>query len=261
MQICLRPQTPVSLTILLGFLEGINMNDHKFAFIICTNDVLLLNESLHYLDHLVIPDGYETDLLTITDAACITQGYNEAMYASDAKYKIYMHQDVFLLNKNILEDLLSVFASDPQIGMVGMVGYERVAADGIMWHTDRIGNMYLRHPPSPYPALSDYHYDITDGYDYAAQIDGFFMATSHDLPWDTDRLDGWDFYDAFQSIRFLQEGYKIAVPRQKHPWCIHDDNRILSLSHYDHYRQIFLQTYPQLLGKKYTEILPGNPFR
>ncbi len=231
------------------------MDDHKFAFIICTNNTLLLEECFHYIDHLTIPDGYEVELLTISDAPCMTQGYNEAMLASNARYKIYMHQDVFILNRNILGDLLAVFASDPQIGMIGMVGYKTVAADGIMWHTDRTGSIYVRHPQTPYPALSDYHYDITDGYEFVAEIDGFFMASSQDLPWDIDRLDGWDFYDAFQSIRFLLKGYKIAVPFQRHPWCIHDDDKMLSLYNYDHYRQIFLREYQPFLGKSYAEIL------
>lgn len=230
------------------------MNDHKFAFIICTNDSLLLEECLHYIDHLIIPEGYETELLTVTDADSITQAYNEAIQASDARYKIYMHQDVFILNRNILSDLLAIFASDPQIGMIGMVGYEKISPDGIMWHTDRTGSVYLRHPTVPYPALSDYRYNIADGYNYVAEIDGFFIATARDLLWDTDHLGGWDFYDAFQSIRFLLNGYKVIVPCQKHPWCMHDDSKMLTLSHYDHYRQIFLQTYSQFLGKSYTEI-------
>lgn len=232
------------------------MNNHKFAIIICTNDALILEECLHYIDHLIIPDGYEIDLLTITEASCMTQGYNEAMQASDARYKIYMHQDVFILNKNILGDLLSVFMSDPQIGMVGMVGYERISPDGIMWHGKRLGNLYVDNPNTPYPALSDYRYHVTrDSYNYAAEIDGFFMATCQDLLWDTDRLDGWDFYDAFQSIRFLLAGYKIAVPFQRHPWCMHDDNKFPSLFHYNHYRQIFFRDYRQFLGKSQAEIL------
>ena len=230
------------------------MNDHKFAFIICTNDTRLLEECLHYIDHLIIPEGYETELLTVTGAECITRAYNEAMQASDAKYKIYMHQDVFILNLNLLTDLLTIFASDPQIGMIGMVGYEKVSPDGIMWHTDRSGDLYMRSPKIPYPALSDYRYNIVDGYNYVAEIDGLFMATSYDLPWDTAKLNGWDFYDAFQSIHFLLKGYKIAVPCQKHPWCMHDDNKFPSLFHYDQYRQLFLQTYRQFLGKSYVEI-------
>lgn len=232
------------------------MNHHKIAFIICTNNDLLLEETVHYMNHLTIPDGYVTDLLTIKEASSMTEGYCEAMSQTDAKYKIYMHQDVFILNCNILNDLLSIFQSDPQIGMIGMVGYDTVSPDGIMWHKKRLGNLYQSKPDSTYPALSQYQYSLTeDGYSCAAEIDGFFMATVYDLPWNTEILKGWDFYDAFQSIHYLTSGYKIAVPVQKYPWCMHDDNKFPNLTHYNYYRKLFMQTYPHYLGKNYKEIL------
>lgn len=232
------------------------MNDHKFAFIICTNDDLLLEECIHYINHLTIPPGYELDLLTIADAPCITAGYNAGMTASDARYKIYMHQDVFLLNRNILSDLLAIFASDPRIGLIGMVGYDRVSPDGIMWHVPRSGNLYTRKDASRYPDPASYRFSIhRDGYQPVAEVDGFFMATCVDLPWDTDVLKGWDFYDAFQSIRFLQSGYKAVVPVQNHPWCLHDDNKFLNLSDYNTYRKLFLKIHADILGKDWAEVL------
>lgn len=236
------------------------MNSHKFCFIICTNNSLLLEESIHYINHLHVPSGYEITLLTISDAASMTSGYNEGMAASDAKYKIYMHQDVFILNKNILSDLLAIFQSDPQIGMIGMVGYDEVSLDGIMWHAaQRRGNIYQKKPTASYPCLSEYHYSLEkDGFHQAAEIDGFLMATSHDLPWNTELLKDWDFYDAFQSINFLQHGYKIAVPFQRHPWCMHDDGKFLNMDKYNKYRQIFVRTYKEYLGKSFTEIFNPN---
>lgn len=232
------------------------MNPHKFCFIICTNNDLLLNESIHYINHLQVPDGYEIDLLTISDAASMTAGYNEAMVVSDAKYKVYMHQDVFILNKNILSDLLAIFQSDPQIGMIGMVGYETVSPDGIMWHAPQNrGNIYKKNPAVPYPHLSEYRYSLAkEGFHLVAEVDGFLMATSHDLPWNTELLKDWDFYDAFQSINFLQHGYKIAVPVQRHPWCLHDDSKFLNMEKYDRYRHIFVDIYRQYLGQYYWEI-------
>lgn len=231
------------------------MNEHKFCFIICTNNDLLLEEAIHYINHIHIPEGYEIDILTITDADSMTKGYQEAMTASDAKYKIYMHQDVFILNKNILFDLLSIFQSDPKIGLIGMVGYDTVSPDGIMWHKKREGNLYQPHPQSVYPPLQQYQYSLSkDGFSYVALVDGFFMATSHDLPWNTELLTGWDFYDAFQSMHFLQHEYKIAVPRQTHPWCMHDDNKIVNLTSYDYYRHVFMNTFHDCLGKHYSSI-------
>lgn len=229
------------------------MNDHKFCFIICSNNDLLLEECIHYINHIKIPQGFEIDLLVINEAESMTQGYNEAMMKADARYKIYMHQDVFLLNSNILSDLLAIFSSDQQIGMIGMVGYDTVSPDGIMWRSKCCGSIYGR--PS-FSELIDYSYSIRkDGFSYVAEIDGFFMATAYDLSWDTEQLKDWDFYDAFQSINFLRQGYKIAVPVQRHPWCMHDDGKILNIRNYNYYRHIFLEKYREYLGKHWSEIL------
>lgn len=236
-----------------------NINDHKFAFIICANDLLLLEECIHYINHLNIPEGYELDVLSINEATCITDAYNEAMSSSDAKYKIYMHQDVFILNKNLLGDLLEIFNSDAKIGMIGMVGYESVSTDGIMWHTKRLGNLYLSHPEYTYPSLSDYRYQLhEDNYSLVAEIDGFFMATCLDLPWDR-RLTGWDFYDAFHSMNFLLQGYKIAVPLQIYPWCMHDSGKISNLTNYNQARQLFFDIFPNCLGKHWSDIYRKSP--
>lgn len=231
------------------------MNDHKFAFIICSNHPILLDECLYYINNLVIPEGYSIDVLTIQDASSMTSAYNEAMTASDAKYKIYMHQDVYLLNRNFLTDLLAIFQSNPRIGLVGMVGYKSIASDGIMWHAPRYGNLYYANPAIPYPALESYSYSLEqDGYHSVALIDGLLMATAYDLPWDSALLTGWDFYDAFQSVHFLQEGYCIAVPQQRHPWCLHDSGPFNNMVHYNQYLQIFRQRWNCLLGKNLQQI-------
>lgn len=234
------------------------MNNYKFAFIICTNDELLLNECVHYINNLHVPAGYDVELLTIPDAPCITSGYNEAMAATDAKYKIYMHQDVFILNKNFLQDILSIFLEDSSIGMIGMVGYRSVSKDGIMWQSSdvRYGSLFFG---SHYfeETRNTYHYSLQkDSYHYVALIDGLLMATSCDLPFDTQHIDGWDFYDAFQSMNYLLHGYHVVVPEQRFPWCIHDDNILLNLFHYNAYREKFVETYKEFLGKSYDQIIP-----
>lgn len=229
------------------------MNEKKFCFILCTNDDLMLSECIHYINHLYIPEGYELDLLTVADASSMTEGYNSAMAESDAKYKIYMHQDVFILNKNLLFDLLTIFESDSSIGMVGMIGYDTIASDGIMWHETRVGDLWQ--PNKAYPPLETYRFSLDkDGISNAALIDGFFMATAYDLPWNTEDVTAWDFYDAYQSISFWLHQYKVIVPTQEHPWCLHDDDRFLNLTNYDTYRQKFMKRYKHLLGKRYTEI-------
>lgn len=232
------------------------MNKHSFAFIICSNNPTVLNECIFYINNLTIPENYSVDILTVENASSITSAYNEAMHSSDAKYKIYLHQDVFILNRNFLYDILSIFESDSKIGLIGMIGYEKISSDGIMWHASRCGNQYLLNPAIPYPPLDTYSYSPEkDSYTSVALIDGFLMVTAYDLPWDEKDITGWDFYDAYQSIHFLENGYQIAVPMQRHPWCLHDSGPFSNLIHYDKYRKCFKEKYSFLLGKNINEIM------
>ena len=41
---------------------------------------------------------------------------------SSAKYKIYMHQDVFIVNRYFIYDVISIFNADKAIGVIGLVG-------------------------------------------------------------------------------------------------------------------------------------------
>ena len=56
---------------------------------------MYLDERVYYINKLEIPTEYEIDIITVRDADSMTSGYNAAMQTSDAKYKIYIHQDVF----------------------------------------------------------------------------------------------------------------------------------------------------------------------
>ena len=101
------------------------LNEHKIAFIICTNNQLYCKECLYYISLLDVPEGYEIDVMTIEGAEYITKAYNAAMGESDAKYKVYLHQDVFILNRNFIQDIVNIF-SDEKIGMIGFAGRTRV---------------------------------------------------------------------------------------------------------------------------------------
>lgn len=97
------------------------MNDKKICFILCVNNDMYLDECVYYINKLEIPTEYEIDIITVRDADSMTSGYNAAMQTSDAKYKIYIHQDVFLIKKDMIYDILRIF-EDNNIGMIGMIG-------------------------------------------------------------------------------------------------------------------------------------------
>ena len=98
------------------------LDDSKFCFISCVNDDFFYDECQLYLQHLNFPQGMCGEIVAVRDAKSMTAGYQAAMEASDAKYKIYLHQDVFVVNKNILHELLMLFRHNPRIGMIGVAG-------------------------------------------------------------------------------------------------------------------------------------------
>ena len=126
--------------------QKLGIMENKICFIICSNNSLFLDECLLYISRLEIPLGYELETISIRDAKSMTSGFNEGMMATNAKYKVYLHQDVFIVYKNFLQSILDIFHSDPMIGMIGMVGSLKIPVDGVMWHGYRAGALYSSTP-------------------------------------------------------------------------------------------------------------------
>lgn len=74
-------------------------NPNKICFIICVNNDFWFRECVRYIEWLDVPEGMEIEILEIREAASMTAGYNEGMNSTDAKYKVYMHQDAFIINR------------------------------------------------------------------------------------------------------------------------------------------------------------------
>ena len=220
------------------------MNNQKICFILCVNSQFFFEECLLYLERLLVPEGFEVEVRPIWGADSMTNGYNRVMPETDAKYKIYMHQDTLIVNKYFLHDMLAIFGVDEEIGMIGMVGCEKLPEDGVMWHGFRCGAVYGSDVPLPKDiSASAYRYRLQeDGYTEVEAVDGFLMATCCEIPWREDIFDGWDFYDVSQSFEYRRKGKKIVVPKQLRPWCAHNDG-ILSMWNYEKYKRIFLQEY------------------
>ncbi len=214
------------------------MDSKKICFIICTNDSQYEAEATYFISRLNIPDGYSIDLLSIWEAASMASGYNEGMSASDAKYKVYLHQDTMIIEKDFISKMLNIFEEE-SIGMIGMVGSVSLPDDYVMWHGDRVGHLYCCNVSRMDDWLLG---DIHGKYQEVAAIDGLLMATQYDIPWRDDIFDKWDFYDVSQSIEFKNAGYKVVVPNMPKPWCIHDAG-FMNLTNYYEERDKFIKTY------------------
>lgn len=222
------------------------MNQHKIAFIICANNALYYDECVRYINDLNIPEGLCTDIICIQEADSMTQGYNAGMQASDAKYKVYLHQDTFILNRNFIKDMLQVFSSDISIGLLGVLGIPQLPSDVNCHLCKKVGNIikYDGHTIMDTDLLLQRQ---DQNWQEVEAIDGLLMATQYDIPWREDFLDGWDFYDISQSLEMKRHGYKVVVPYQKETWCYHNCG-CPNLQKYDYYRKKMLLEYPEVFN-------------
>jgi hypothetical protein len=228
---------------ILAFPEGVKeMADfHKFEFIYCVSNPAQFQDSWQCAGALRIPAGFAVSKTTLYDTTSICQGYNQAMRNSNAKYKIYLHQDVNILNPDFLHHILYLFRKYPNLGMLGVLGTKRLPPNGIWWEAEQqLGKVYF------FNEALNCNMEITGEYEKVQVIDGMIMITQYDLPWREDLLKGWHFYDMAQSLEFIKAGYDVGVPQQATPWCSH--NTTTPLIPFQENQLIFLNEYRQWIG-------------
>ncbi len=211
-------------------------------FIICSNKDEFFQIASNHIYLLRVPEEVNIQVLRVSGATSMTSGYNYAMRRSSAKYKIYMHQDVYIINPNFIFDLIGLFQSDRKLGLIGMVGAKHLPKNGIWWEAaQKYGRVIENRVTYRYLDFDG----ITDPVQYVDAVDGLLMATQYDLPWMEELFDGWHFYDSAQSLEFRRAGYKVGVVKQTDPWCIHDmgSGHTFDVSSYNKYRRIFVEKY------------------
>ena len=224
------------------------MNPKKVSFIICVNNELYFNECQYYINRLMIPEGFEVDVISIREASGMAAGYNAAMRESDAKYKVYLHQDVFIINRSFIADMVSVFEQDRKVGLLGCIGSDCLPLHakaitawnvGCIQHNCTPGKMQCRQNADRTPVEVE-------------GLDGLLLATQYDVVWREDLFDNWHFYDISQCLEMRRLGYKVVVPYQERPWCCHD-NTYAKLDKYEEYVGRFSREYQDIKSFQPTE--------
>lgn len=217
------------------------IDNNKICFITCVNDKTIYQKSLSYINNLVIPEGFSVEMIPIENINYMTKGYNYALSKDNAKYKVYIHQDVYFNNKDFLIEMLDIFKNNPQIGIMGVVGSEDIPKSGIWWNSNKkYGKVY--DSCTGKMQLLKFH-DVSTEYESVSLLDGLIMITQNDIPWREDVFTGWHFYDASQCLEFIKAGYIVAIPKQTEPWCIHDCGIINTANGYEIYRKLFIKEY------------------
>jgi hypothetical protein len=219
--------------------------NNKVAFIICVLNESHFKTCMSCINDLEIPLGIEVDVISVRGTKSIAQAYNMALNQTDAKYKVYLHSNTYIISKNFIKDILDIFISNNQVGLIGVVGAKRLPANGLWWDdVGRVGEInILRNVTCDHNKLNN----IIEKYEIVEAVDGLIMATQFDMKWKEEIFDGLYFYDISQCIEFKKKGVQVVVPRQEKTWCIHDwGNEVDSGFNNDNerYRNIFLKEYP-----------------
>ena len=218
------------------------LDPQKVAFITCVNSNDWYSECRRYLESLRVPDGMTVEFHPVRGAASMCAGYNAGMMASDAKYKVYLHQDTLVVNKHLIRDLLRIFA-DPAIGLVGVIGCRSLPRTGVWWDGMRTYGRVL-HACEPESVVDSHCMEPAGAYQEVEACDGLFLATQVDLRWRDDLFTGWHLYDTSECMEMQRQGYRVVIPNQSADfWCIHCPKEKPLATSYKRYQKAFLREY------------------
>lgn len=218
---------------------GKQMSDRTFLFVTCVNDEVLYSICLHHIEQLEVPNGYKVEFLAIRDAKSMTEGYNRAL-KHGAKYKIYLHQDAFILYNQFLHKILTLFQSNPQLGLLGMTGCIGRQKDGNWCKGFMVGKMVAFQSEQ----IREFNYkEVNTPFEQVDLLDGYIMITQYDVPWNEDVFDGFHLYDSSACVEFIKRGYIVGIPKQDEYWTMHYINHAIDDSKWRYYQQVFQAHY------------------
>ncbi|SFG76772.1 Glycosyltransferase like family protein [Lachnospiraceae bacterium C7] len=236
-------------------------NDKKIEFIMCTNNEKYSDEAIYYLNSIELPKDYVVEISLVFNAPSMTAGYNFAMKKSDAKYKIYMHHDVFIVDKEFIKKVIEGF-NKTNYKLLGVIGCIKLAKTGVWWEGDEnliVGSLYQDYVLSvgrTYKTTdSEYFVSKNNGNEkyriYKTEtLDGLILMTSEDIKWREDLFDHFHFYDTSQCLEFKRKGMDIGILVDKeipllHEVCVVRDIKYVEI--YNKYRDIFLNEYKNIV--------------
>ena len=144
--------------------------------------------------------------------SCNRTDYNRRMSESASKYKIYLDENTKIVDDSCIEQILRIFKNNPDIGIIGLSGAEVMSTHGIaLQSAKRCGKIFIGDDQQ----IMSWS-EINGDYQIVDAVDGFFMATQYDIPWNNN-FDDEVFANSAQCVEFRRRGYKSAVLKQEKP--------------------------------------------
>lgn len=219
----------------------------SIAFIMAVDKEAMFQEAVYYIEHLKVPSHMKIEVLPIRGASSLTEAYNKGMEMTTAKYKVYLHQDVMLVNPYMIYEIIDIF-KNKEIGMIGVAGVTPMPKSGIWWDNDGTGDYRKLYQDTIMERGYTLQNEFEEAYKVVDAIDGALMVTQYDIPWREDILKGFHFYDISQCMEFKKKNYKVVVAKQENVWCLHEQkwNKRFERD-YLALRAVFLEEYRDVM--------------
>lgn len=190
------------------------MNEEKICFIIYCDNRMNYSDNLEYIRGLNVPKDIQVECLSIENNRTKFAAFNEGMYASDAKYKVYISSNDYIINKNFIYDILKIFETDDKIAIVGTVGRKGSFSEDL--EAMEYGKKMI--DSLEYGINMKEYCAIDNAIEEVDSIDDTLIATAYDFPWEEDMELVLDSHITAHCERLKHEGYKTVVAKQDEPW-------------------------------------------
>lgn len=168
--------------------------------------------SINKLQNFLVENNLpKLDLITVSGSYSITKNYNQGMRKAIYKIKVFIHQDVDMMGIDWAFKLLKIFADNPDVGLVGLVGTIKLADRGFWWAS---GKQFICGELWSGEDKINWCFSKSKEPVFVQCVDGFFMATNRDIYWD-EQLLGFHCYDMDYSRTVGSKGLKIMVMPHK----------------------------------------------
>ena len=199
------------------------MNEKGIAILVWKRNEEHYANCIEGLRQLQYPAGYEVQVYTLTDQDTFTKQCSSVLAESDAKYKIYLSDEMRITALTFVQDMLNIFA-DRTIGMIGFFGSaEMPLSANIMDASHKYGSVFM---PAD-GALEEMRFGegTADAVADVRAILPSLFVTQNDLPWDADYTG--QYYAVQEQCRnFTRRGYRVVVPIVETPFCGYQSEEI-----------------------------------
>ena len=229
-------------------LEEAEDGREEVAFILCASKREYVEELLLYLQHQRLADGMRGSICIVWNSKSMTSGYNLAMRLSKAKYKIYLHQDTFIFDREYVRKLIEAMEED-DYDLLGLAGCDKTPADGRWGYSPQLEiHMCLYQDMVLYIMNSVTERKEVRTIETAIE-DGVLLATRRDVPWREDLFQYYHFYDLSECLEYRKLGYKVGFYNNGEAGVLHEvfiakgTKEKEYLIRYDEDRETFIRVY------------------